>query len=273
MFGVKQILGGDWLGLWQAFQAPLIGAAVALVLVLLGRWLRSTSLLVAAGGAGVTTGWLLLTGSVTASLTAGPRDLPNRLALIAFAALVLTVLTAWRAPQRGRFLCLLLLALGAAWWLAGGPRTQADLMQVAFLAAALVIWHALVARHLSRAPPGRLVLAAWTLTFALWVVQAPPLWLLLALVPASVSLVLLIAPVSEFMLLSPAIDLAAVMAASMLATGRLPHGGISALDLAILAPLLAIFLVGRLRFAAILATPLAMAIAVAVAWLARLWLG
>ena len=71
--------------------------------------------------------------------------------------------------------------------------------------------------------------------------------LLLALVPALVSVVLLAAPAGELMLLSPAIDLAAVMAASMLAAGRLPHGGISALDLAILAPLLAFLLVLAIR--------------------------
>ena len=89
MFGLKQVVAGDWLGLWHAFQAPLLGGGVALVLALLGRWRASSWLLALAGGAGVLTGWLLAGGGVAAALGAGPRDLVNRLPHIALGAGVL----------------------------------------------------------------------------------------------------------------------------------------------------------------------------------------
>lgn len=272
MFGIKQILTGDWSGLWHAFQFPLIGAGVSLVLVLLGRLMRSQLLLIAAGGIGVATGWLLLTGGTAGVLTTSPRDLAGRLPLVAIAATLLAVVTTWLSPQRGRWPCLILLAVGAAWWLAGGPLTQADLMKVVIVLGALIAWHGLAARTLTRAPPGRLVLVAFTFVLALWAIKAPQLWLLLALVPALASLTLLAAPTAELMLLPMAIILAAVAAATQLANGRLPRG-VNAIDAAVLAPVLALLLVGRLRFAAILAGPVALVVAVGLAWLAHLWLG
>lgn len=271
MFGMKQILAGDWLGLWHAFQSPLIGAGVSLVLVLVGSWLRSALLVTAAGGVGVATGWLLLTSGTSGVLTASPRDLAGRLPLLAIAATALALLTAWLAPQRGRWPCLILMALGAGWWLAGGPLTQVDLLKVAIVGGVVVVWHGLLGHILTRAPPGRLVLASCTFVLALWVIKGPPLWLLLALVPALVSLTLLAAPAATLVLLPPAMALAAVVATTQLAVGRLPRG-FSSSDVAVLAPVLALVLVGRLRFAAILAGPVALAIAVGLSWLASLWL-
>lgn len=269
---MKQITSGDWLALWQAFRAPLIGGAVALVLALLGRWRRITVLLVAAGAAGVFTGWLLLGSGAAALFNAGPRDMVNRLPLVAAGAGVLAILTSWLAPQRGRWPCLVLLALAAGWWLAGGPRSVAALTQVAVLAGGLVAWHGLAGRHLSRGTAGRLVLAAWTFALALWVCRAPSAWLLLALTPALASVAVLLVPAAELVLLPVAIDLAAVMAATLLGAGKLPRG-VGAVDVAVAAPVLAVLLAPRLRFAPALAGPVAAAVAVGLAWLAHLWLG
>lgn len=268
---MKQITSGDWLALWQVFRAPLIGGAAALALALPGRWRHINVLLVAAGGAGVFTGWWLLAGGGM-PLSVTPRDMAGRLPILAAAAGVLAILTAWLAPQRGRLPCLVLLAVASGWWLAGGPRGIAALTQVAVLAGGLAAWHGLAARHLSRGTPGQLALAAWTFVLALWVCHAPPAWLLLAMTPALVSLAPLLVPAAELMLLPLAIDLAAVMAATLLATGKLPRG-LGAMDVAVAAPALALLLAPRLRFAAVLAGPVAMAIAVGLAWLAHRWLG
>jgi len=272
MFGMKQVMGGDWLGLWHAFQAPLVGFAVASVLALVGRWRGGAVVLVCAGGAGVLVGWVLLAGGVGAAWAPGARDMAARLPLLALAAFLLAGLTAWLAPSRGRWPCLLLLALGSGWWLAGAPHTMAEAMKVVLLACGLAAWHGLAARELSRGSPGRLVLAAWTLVLALWVVKAPPAWLLLAMGPALVSLVLLAVPVSELVLLPVALDLAAAMAATLVVAGRLPRG-LGGLDVAVAAPVIALLLVPRLRFAAVLAGPLAAAVAIGAAWLAQWLLG
>lgn len=269
---MKQIASGDWLALWQVFRAPLLGGALALVLALLGRWRRIAVLLVAAGAAGVFTGWLLLGSGAAALFSAGPRDLVNRLPVLAAGAGALAILTSWLAPQRGRLPCLVLLAMASGWWLGGGPRSVAALTQVAVLAAGLVAWHGLAAWQLSRGTPGRLVLAAWTFAMALWVCRAPSAWLLLALTPALASVAILLVPAAELMLLPLAIDLAAVMAATLLGAGKLPRG-LGTVDVAVAAPVLAVLLAPRLRISPILAGPVAAAAAVALVWLAYIWLG
>jgi len=270
MYGIKQLTSGDWPALWMAFRAPLVGGAVALVLALLARWRRSAWLLAAAGGAGVAVGWALTAG-IPATF-APPKDMAARLPTIAAVSGLLALLTALLAPQRGRWPCLILLAAASGWWLAGAPRAMADLAPVVLLAGGLVVWHGLAARHLGRGGHGRLVLAALTFALALWVAHAPSAWLLLGLAPALASLALLLAPAAELVLLPVAIDLAAVMAATLLATGRLPRG-LGAVDVAVAAPVLAVLVAPRLRLSPLLGGALAGAIAVGATWLAQIWLG
>lgn len=270
MYGIKQLTTGDWPALWLAFRAPLIGGALALVLALVARWRRSALLFAATGGAGIAVGWALIAGIPTTFLP--PKDMAARLPAIATVSGLLALLTAWLAPQRGRWPCLILLAVASGWWLAGVPRAVAEFTPVVLLAGGLVAWHGLAARQLGRGGHGRLVLAALTFALALWVARAPATWLLLALAPALASLALLLVPAAELALLPVAIDLAAVMAATLLATGRLPRG-LGALDVAVVAPVLAVLVAPRLRLSPLLGGALAGAIAVGATWLAQMWLG
>lgn len=277
MFAMNEILHGHLGALWLLFQAPLIGALVALAGVLAGRWLRLSLLGSAAGGIGVLVGWLILSGGPAAALNATPRELPVRLVAIALAGGLACPLAARFAPRRGAAICLVLLAAGSAWWLTGAPRRPAEFAHVGVLLAGLLLAMFLAmflgGRHIARGGTWRLVLGAISLAGALWVAKAPPIWLLLALAPALVSLVQLAAPAgTELILLPVAIDLLATAMAAMLAAGRLPRLGINAIDVAVAAPFLAVLLAPRLRLPAPAGAILAGAIPIFLAWAARMWL-
>lgn len=269
MFAMSDILHGNFGALWQAFQAPLIGALVALAGVLAGRWLRWPLVLAAAGPIGVCVGWLMLARSpVAATGAAAGKLLP-----IGLAGAVLCPLAARLLPRHGAMICLALLALGGGWWLAGAPRQLANAVAIGFLFALLVLALGLGGRFLARSGPWGLILAAIGLAGALWVAKAPPVWLLLALAPALVSVAVLLAPAAtEFLLLPVAIDLLATALALILAAGRLPRLGVNAIDVAALAPFLAALLAPRLRLSPPLAGIAAASIAIFLAWGARMWL-
>jgi hypothetical protein len=265
LFGVKLAQAGNWAGLWQAFLPALLGLACLFAGAVLARLLRRDWLGLLGAGAGVVAGWLLLAGSLDAALQAGPRDLGGRLVLLGLAALVLALLTHWVAPRRGYWPCLVLLAAAAGWWLAGAPRTAADLARVGFLLAGLVAWHLFAPRAFA-ASAGRLALAGVSLVLALWLVRVPPVWLLIALVPGLIGPGLGVLRGGEYARVLTGFNLAAAIAAGMLAVGRLPALGLGAADLAFAAPVIAVVLAPRLRLAPALAMPLAGLIAVGLAW-------
>lgn len=277
MFALHDIQNGHFAALWQYFQAPLLGGLLALVLLLLGRWWRWPLLGTAAPALGVLLAWFLLSRTMAPAPT-----LPAwRLLPIALAGALLCPLAARWLPRQGALICLVLLAAGGGWWLAGAPRhwpTWVALVPLLCLVLALFLG----ARLLLRDGPRWLILAALSLSGALWVVQAPPIWLLLALAPALAGLVIMLAPVAGALLLLPVVmDLLAVAAATMLAAGRLarpggnvPGGnmfGINAVDLAVMAPFLAVLLVPRMRVRWAIAAPLAGGGAILLAWGARMW--
>lgn len=114
----------EWGWLW-----PWRGAATAFVLAL--GWgfaasrLRCPRLAALAAGLGVLAGWWITFGLLTAS----PRQLPERLPVLAFGLVLLPgigagVAARWRSAG---LLVAALGAVGAGWWMAGAPLTGADL--------------------------------------------------------------------------------------------------------------------------------------------------
>lgn len=269
MFAMNDILNGNLGALWQQFQAPLLGALAALVGTLAGRWMRWPVLLSVAGPLAVSLAWLLLAKSPVAAFAAPAW----KLLPISLAGAVLCAFAARFLPRRGGMICLVLLAVGSGWWLAGAPRQMAGAPQIGFLLAGLVFALGLGGRLLTRGGMAPLLLAAISLAGALWVAKAPPVWLLLALAPGLVALVLLAAPaVGELLLLPVAINLVAVALAALLAAGRLPKLGVNAIDVAVVAPFLAVLLAPRLRLPAPIGAILAGGIAIFLAFAARMWL-
>ena len=270
---MNDILNGNLGALWQQFQAPLIGALAALVGTLASRWMRWPVLLSVAGSLGVCLAWLLLAKSPVAAVAAPAL----KLLPISLAGAVLCAFAARFLPQRGGLICLVLLAAGGGWWLAGAPRQTAGALQIGFLLAGLIFALGLGGRLLMRGGMAPLLLAAISLAGALWVAKAPPVWLLLALAPglvaSLVALALLAAPaVGELLLLPLAINLLAVALAALLAAGRLPRLGINAIDVAVIAPFLAVLLAPRLRLPAPIGAILAGGLAIFLALAARMWL-
>jgi|SRR5271165_5694586 len=249
---------------WHEFHGPLVAALVTLALALGGRLLGVGRLAAVAGASGAAAGWIALTGAVTGS----PRLLVERLPALALAAIGVPLLIEAVAPQRGRLVGAVLLAAGCGWWLAGGPRDRADLLQawpVALAVAALVL---LIARLLAGQSGSVVAGAAASLAVALQLAALPAIWPLFAWAVFAAALVLVFLPDAAGPALVPlAGDLAAAAAAPVLASGRLPRGGIGPVEFAAAAPLLALWLAprldARLRFAGRLSGALSAALAAA----------
>jgi hypothetical protein len=106
-----------WPGLVALLAATAVGAA--------GRLGRRPGLAALAAAAGLLAGWWWTMGLVTAS----PRQLPERLPLLAAGLLLLAGIGA-AASGRGRWIAPAIAGAGAlatGWWMAGAPRTGADL--------------------------------------------------------------------------------------------------------------------------------------------------
>ena len=168
---------------WQAERAPIVAAGVALAVWLAGRLLRSARLQAAAAGLALCVGWGLALGGVPVR----PHLPAERLPVLAIAALAagLAVDFSGRAAGLAGFL----LAVGAGWWLAGAPRSDAE--------AGLVLPHMgclalgmLLALRLLRAPcsPWSTAAAALTLWGALAATGAASVWAACALVLLAASL-------------------------------------------------------------------------------------
>ncbi len=263
---------------WQAGRAPIVAAVVALAAWLLGRLLGSTRLQAAAGGLALCAGW-----GVALGLAIAPHMPAERLPMLAAVALAagLAVDLSGRAAGLAGFV----LALALGWWLAGAPRSDAAaglvLPEMACLALAV-----LLALRVLRAPRSRWSCAAAALALwgALAVARVPGVWTGLALVllvaglgsvgaPRGTAAGRLPAPARLPMTvrLPMAAGLAGLAGLVVLALGRLGRGGVSRVDLAALAPLLAIWATPRLAarlpwFGGAGGALAAAALAVAVAW-------
>ena len=271
--------------LGHEFHGPLIGFAVALGLALAARFMRSGWLAAAAGGAGVVAGWYALGGRLWLTYA---RPSADHLAFAAAVALVVAVLCALFGGRlgrgRGAVLAVLLTALFIGWWLSGAPRTEEALLQawpVGLGAAAAV---ALYARVLAAGTPDplRLALGGLAMAAGFHVVMLPAIWVQLALVPALAALALFALPIAPALAGLPiAADIAAVAGLAVIDFGRLPRLRLGAVDVAALAPLLALWLAPRLtgrlgvsgRAASVGASVLAVLLATGAAWLAMRTLG
>jgi hypothetical protein len=263
------------------FRGPLIGFAVALALAFAARFMRSGLLSAAACGAGVVAGWYAITGRLWVTL---PHPSVDHLPLVAAAALGIGVLCAWLGRNRGALPGLILTAAFTAWWLAGAPRNRPDLVQVWPVGLGVGIAVALYARSLATEAPDplRLALTGLTMAAAFHIVMLPSIWTQLALMPALASLALFALPAVPGLAALPiAADIAAVGSLAVIEFGRLPHLRVGPVDIAAIAPLLALWLAphltSRLRFAGRAATTggsvLAALIATGTAWIAMRALG
>ncbi|WP_240048411.1 hypothetical protein, partial [Crenalkalicoccus roseus] len=110
--------------LW-AWRGALLALAAALLWAGAGRALRRPDLAALGAGVGLAAGWVLTLGLITAS----PRQLPERLPLLALAAAGAGLLLALPGGGRGRVAGAgaVLALLAAAWWLAGAPLASPDL--------------------------------------------------------------------------------------------------------------------------------------------------
>jgi hypothetical protein len=128
--------------LWTArgaVAALLAAAAWAVAL----RLARRADLAAAAAGVGLAVGWSVTLGLITAS----PRQVPERLPLLALAAVLGAVgFAASPRLRRAWPAATVLAALLAGWWMAGAPRTWPDLRRAAPVGlgvAAVAAWLAL----------------------------------------------------------------------------------------------------------------------------------
>lgn len=236
---------------WHEFRGPLVGFGVALVLAMLGRFLRIGLVAAAAGGAGILAGWFAITGQLW---VVTPRLSIDDLMLVAVVTLAIGLVSARVGTGRVAALGVLLAALFVGWLLSGRPRHVAQLRElwpqaIAVTAVALLVGHTLTNRPLE---PLRLALVGLTLAASLDVVAVPPIWINLSLVPGLVALALLaLPPMPGPVALPVAIDTAAVGSLIVIALGRLPHLAVGRIDIAALSPLLALwllpFVAARLR--------------------------
>jgi hypothetical protein len=228
----------------QAYRGPLVALAVALGLALCGRFLRSSWLTIAAGGAGVVAGWFVLVGRFwSAPPVASSQVLPE----LATVTLCIGLICAWVGPGRVAAAGVPLAALATAWLLSDGPRHLAALRAIWPVALGVMAGVLVLARALTKAvDPLRPAMAGLTLAASLHVIGASSLWVHLALVPALAAMgMLAIAQNSEAAVLPVAVDIGALACLVAIDLGRLPGLGFSGPDAAALAPLLAVWLLPR----------------------------
>ncbi len=182
----------------------------------------------AAGGAGVIAGWYAISGRLWVT---PPHLSVDDLTPLAAAMLLIGLLCARLGPGRGASVGMLLAAAFAGWWLSGAPMHLAGLRADWPIALGVAVAVLLFARALaaSMLEPLRLALAGLTMAASLHVVAAPPVWALLALVPALAALAMLALPAMPGPVALPvAADIAAVGSLAVIAIGRFTRlrGGI-----------------------------------------------
>ncbi|MCU0944259.1 MAG: hypothetical protein MUF65_02685 [Rubritepida sp.] len=237
------------------YEGPLLALLLAFAGAALlrgrggGRWVGVALPLAALAGFAVTMG----------GFSASPRQLPERLPLLAAGALALAVLLA-AVPRTWLAVALALLA-GAAtgWWVAGAPLTEADLRR----AAPVLLVTALLVPVLYRdsAGPWRAQVAVLALAAGLWAAGTPGPWFVLALglLAATLPLALAGAAMPEPGRLALAVLLVALLAGPVLGRGAAQDWA------AALAPLIVLLLgprrpgaAGALALVATAAVPVAL---------------
>lgn len=242
--------------------APILALCVALlwaVLLRRGRW----------AALALPLGALLGFAWVMGGFSATPRQLPERLPLLAAGALLLALPLAAGLRGAPGIVLALLAGAGTAWWMAGAPLTAADLQRV--IPVLLLLGLLVPVLHREAAGPWRAQAALLALLAGLWAAGAPGPWLLLGLVLAGAALPFALGagPLPEAARLPLVVLLAALLAGPLLTRGA-PADWMGAL-----APLCALLLVPpapggrRAAWQAPLLLLLAALPPVALAWLLR----
>ena len=129
---------------WWVFTPALPALVAALGLALAGRVLRQPWLAGLAAGVGLLLGWWWIFGTLTAS----PRQLPERLPLLALGLLGFAglgcMMSRWAA---GRVIAAMGGVLATGWWMAGAPLTVADLLAALPVLAGVATGAALALRQ------------------------------------------------------------------------------------------------------------------------------
>jgi hypothetical protein len=162
--------------------APLAALALALLWAGLFRWRKRPPMAGLGLGLAALLGVTLLLGLVNAS----PRQLGQRLPLLALVALLLALPMVF--GKRG-WLAVLLTLIGAlftGWWMAGGPLNEADLLRAA--PVMLALWLLVPLLMLEAAPPWRGTLAATALLAGVLASGLVGPWVMLALILVAAAL-------------------------------------------------------------------------------------
>jgi len=146
-------------------KGAVVAALVALLAAGLARLLRRSHLSGAAAGLGLVAGSVAVLGVISAS----PRQLPERVPLLALLGLGAGLIV----PGRPRGLALAVVAFGlagGAWWMAGAPLHPPDLLHAAPVAAAMLA--GMLLAYLRGGPMPAMATAWGLLAAALWAAAA-----------------------------------------------------------------------------------------------------
>lgn len=222
-------------------QGVLLAAAIALGAWLLGRLLKRPKLIGAAAAMALAVGFAL----ASRTFPWHPLGWPGRLAIEAVAAFVLALIAERSGGGRTRWLLLATLSLASGWWLAGAPLVRPGWPLLLMMVAVALYLAAMAEAVRDAREPWPVVAAAFALWAALHLASAPALFAQLALVTLGACAGLLPVPRGRIPTLWPAaFGIGGVAVAAVLASGRMPRGGLDRIDVAALAPLL-VFLLAR----------------------------
>lgn len=222
---IVQEAGAEW-------RVGRVAFLVAVLAAIIARLVRLPALGAAACGLGVAAGWAVLS-----NLPAWPHAMPDRMPELALLALLFAYLAELPTFRVSLPAMIAVLALLSGWWLAGAPRSLAGLEHSWSAIAIVAAWTAATALLLAEADGWRVAAAAFALWAALHAIDAPTIWILLALVPAGAALGSLPAAGSPLTRLAAAAGTGAVAGGAVAAAGLLRHGRVGPLEFACLAPL------------------------------------
>jgi len=233
--GVSLFFGRDW-------RAGLLAGLAALATVLGARLLGLGKLQKAAESLGLAAGF-----SVLATPYFVPHSLPERLPLLALLAQISAwLLGRYRLKRARRWAALLTLSLLASWWLWGTPLRMGTVLAAWPMLLIIAGWSAALAALLADTDAWCVAASSLSLAGALHAVGAPGIWELLALIPAGAAVGAITAPAQPLAHLASALSLGGVAGGAVVFAGRLRHAALNPVDFAAFAPLLTVWVAGKL---------------------------
>ena len=237
-----------WLELSRfAYQPALLGPLLAFLVGGLARLVLRGPLAPAGIALALVCGWVALFGPTQAVAHIwSPRPPSEGLLLGTLGATVVLMALESSMRQQASFL-LALVALAEAWWLSGAHSlsvVMADqVVRIGFLA--VLIWAGM--RAFLKAEAWMALVSALALALALLAANDGGAWPALGFVVAAVAAAQLPGKPAAGTMAPAGLALGGVAGLAVLVTGRLPHGGIGAADVAGAAPFVTMWLPGPLR--------------------------